>query len=114
MSIMSRSPQHRALGNAIRELRACQRLSQEQLGFRAGLHRNYIGAVERGELNPTYGVLLRLCAGLGIRLAELVALGDARAAGALRPRAPGHGRARLLPVWNGRLSPRERGRRSSC
>jgi transcriptional regulator with XRE-family HTH domain len=91
----TRSPQHRALGCAIRDLRRRQRISQEELGFRAGLHRNYVGAVERGELNPTYGVLLRLCGGLGVGLAELV--DEPCGAGRARPRS------RPLPLWNGRL-----------
>jgi transcriptional regulator with XRE-family HTH domain len=110
----SRTSQHRALGRAVRELRACHGVSQEELGYRSGLHRNYVGAIERGELNPTLGVLLRLAAGLGVPLSELVALGERRVAGDLRHatplRAPACGARRrpgplrLLPLWDGRVS----------
>ncbi len=61
-----------ALGRAILELRARRGLSQEQLGAESGLHRNYIGAMERGEINPTFQVLLKLTTGLRIPLAELI------------------------------------------
>lgn len=61
-----------ALGAAVRELRARRGLSQERLGECGGLHRNYVGAIERGEINPTLRVLLKLCHGLAIPLAELV------------------------------------------
>ncbi len=54
------------------ELRACRGLSQEQPGFEAGLHRNYVGALERGEINPTFRVLLKLAAGLRLPLSELI------------------------------------------
>ena len=43
-----------ALGRALRELGARRDLSQEELGAEAGLHRNYVGALERGEINPTF------------------------------------------------------------
>jgi len=36
-----------ALGITVRQLRGIGGLSQEQLGFAAGLHRNYVGAIER-------------------------------------------------------------------
>lgn len=86
---MQRTPAHDALGNAIRELRARRRLSQEELGFRAGLHRNYVGALERGEINPTYRVLLKLATGLAFPVSEIVALAEERISevAAFRPRA---------------------------
>lgn len=66
------SPEHLALGAAVRELRARRGMSQEALGFASGLHRNYVGAVERGEINATFRILLKLESGLGLPLAELV------------------------------------------
>ena len=67
-------PNLTALGAAVRELRARRGLSQEWLGFKAGLHRNYIGAIERGEINPTLRTLVRLTSGLVLPLSELVAI----------------------------------------
>jgi len=69
-----RNPDFHALGRAIRELRARRGLSQEQLGVAARLHRNYVGALERGEINPTFRVLRKLAAGLRVPLAELIAV----------------------------------------
>ena len=40
--------------------------SQEQLGLRCGLKRTYIGALERGEINPGIDNLDRIAKGLGI------------------------------------------------
>jgi len=67
------------LGRAVRELRARRGLSQEELGFRSGLHRNYVGAIERGEINPTFRVLMKIAAGLQVPLSELVQLWERRA-----------------------------------
>lgn len=61
-----------ALGYTVRQLRAIGGLSQERLGFAAELHRNYIGAIERGEINPTFRVLLKLARGLDLPLSELI------------------------------------------
>jgi transcriptional regulator with XRE-family HTH domain len=67
------SADHTALGRAVRIMRATRGLSQEELGYRARLHRNYIGAIERGEINPTFRVLLKLERGLAMPLSELIA-----------------------------------------
>jgi transcriptional regulator with XRE-family HTH domain len=69
------------LGAAVRELRARRGLSQEALGFRGGLHRNYVGGIERGELNITFRVLLKLVGGLNVPLSELVAFYERNRAG---------------------------------
>jgi transcriptional regulator with XRE-family HTH domain len=69
----ARSPQHLALGTVLRGAREERGLSQEELGFRSGLHRNYVGGCERGEINLSFGSLLRLSEGLdGVPLSELV------------------------------------------
>jgi transcriptional regulator with XRE-family HTH domain len=57
----------------VRVIRATRGLSQEELGALADLHRNYIGAIERGEINPTFRVLLKLERGLATPLSELIA-----------------------------------------
>jgi transcriptional regulator with XRE-family HTH domain len=60
-----------ALGKAITGLRREQGLSQEELGLRTGVHRNYVGGIERGERSPTVVVIARLATELGVTLSEL-------------------------------------------
>jgi transcriptional regulator with XRE-family HTH domain len=52
--------------------RARTALSQEAFGYQAGLHRNYVGAIERGEINATFRVLLKLADGLDMPLSQLI------------------------------------------
>ena len=61
------------LGQAIREQRTARSLSQEELSLLTGVHRNYIGGVERGERNPTLQTISILATALGIRTSELIA-----------------------------------------
>ena len=78
------SANHDALGHAVREARARRGLSQEELGYRAKLHRNYVGAVERGEINPTFKTLIALMRGLDLPLSELIWLYERNIGGAAR------------------------------
>ena len=78
------SPDHIALGSAVREARARRGISQEELGSRATLHRNYVGAIERGEINPTFRILMQLSHGLDVELSDLLALYERQAAEAVR------------------------------
>jgi transcriptional regulator with XRE-family HTH domain len=61
-----------ALGQAIRDLRTGAGLSQEELGLKSGVHRNYIGGVERGERRPTVTTVARLAAGLGVSASDVL------------------------------------------
>ncbi len=74
----AQSIDHLILGRAVREVRARFVLSQERVGQAAGLHRNYVGAIERGEINPTFKVLLKLSTGLTVPLSDVIRLYEER------------------------------------
>ena len=67
-----------ALGQTIRELRHDRGLSQEELGLKSGVHRNYIGGLERSERRPSVVTVKRLADGLDVRASELVAAAERR------------------------------------
>jgi transcriptional regulator with XRE-family HTH domain len=71
-----RSPEHAALGEAVRRLRAEAELSQEQLAEAAGTDLTQVGGIERGIRNPSYTTLLRLADALGTQVGELTSLAD--------------------------------------
>jgi len=59
-------------GNKVRELRQKLGFSQEELAFQAGLHRTYIGMIERGEKNITIKNIEKLAKALKVEMRELV------------------------------------------
>lgn len=67
------SPLLAGLGHVIREARGDSRISQEELGLRTGVHRNYIGGIERGERNPSVTTIATLAEELGVQMSELFA-----------------------------------------
>jgi transcriptional regulator with XRE-family HTH domain len=71
-----RSPEHAALGEALRRLRRRAELSQEQLAERAATDLTQIGGIERGVRNPSYTTLLRLADALETSVGELTGLAD--------------------------------------
>jgi transcriptional regulator with XRE-family HTH domain len=56
--------------NNVRKFRTERKLSQEDLAEEAGLHRTYIGSVERGERNITIDVMERISTALKKPIAD--------------------------------------------
>ncbi len=71
-----RSPEHAALGEAVRQLRLEAGMSQEQLAENAHTDLTQVGGVERGVRNPSYTTLLRLAAALDTSVGQMASLAD--------------------------------------
>ena len=68
---MASSDIRKQFGARVRKLRLERNWSQETLGFRAKIHRTYIGAVERGEQNVALENIAKIAVALKIALADL-------------------------------------------
>ena len=67
------SPDPRQLvGKAVRDLRKARNWSQEELAEKAGLHRNYVGGVERGERNIALLNIVAIARALKITPGQLI------------------------------------------
>jgi len=60
------------LGQRLRTSRQEKSISQEELAAIAGLHRTYIGMIERGEKNVTITSLITVCKALGIDVSDVL------------------------------------------
>ncbi len=56
----------------IRYYRKLQNISQEELSFRSGLHRTYIGMIERAERTATIITLEKIATALGVSYNDLL------------------------------------------
>jgi transcriptional regulator with XRE-family HTH domain len=70
----------------LRRVRRRTGLSQEEVGFRAGLHRTEVGLLERGARVPRLDTLLKLAAALGVRIDSPLFEGMAWNAGSVTSR----------------------------
>ena len=59
-------------GQRVRELRQEKNLTQQQLADISGLHKNYIGMIERGERNPSLVNIEILSKSFEISISELM------------------------------------------
>jgi len=57
-------------GNKVREERLRLGLSQEELAGRAGVHRTYIGMIERAEKNITLENIEKITKALGLKIKD--------------------------------------------
>mgnify|MGYP003612355087 CR=1 FL=1 len=58
-------------GKNVRILRKSRNLSQEELSFKADLHRTYIGMIERAEKNITLINIEKIAKALNVEIKEL-------------------------------------------
>jgi transcriptional regulator with XRE-family HTH domain len=68
----SDSSLRQALARALRDLRRERGLSQEELADLAGLHRTFVGAVERSERNISLDNIGKLADALGVPASVLM------------------------------------------
>jgi transcriptional regulator with XRE-family HTH domain len=61
------------LGKRVHDRRVARKWSQEEFAHVSGLHRTYIGQIERGEKNISFANLLKISGVLGVTMSELLA-----------------------------------------
>jgi len=67
---MAKSPQARFAAN-VERIREKRGLTQEQLGWAAGMHQTAVTRIESGERKPTLDTIIKLARGLEVPPAEL-------------------------------------------
>lgn len=65
-------------GDRIRDLRTKESLSQEQLSYRTGFHRTYIGMIERGERNISLTNMAIFAKAFNLTIDELLRFENAK------------------------------------
>ena len=63
----------RVVGETIRAYRKQAGLTQEKLAEKADLHHNFIGEVERGNMEISLGSLLKIAKALRVQVRDIVA-----------------------------------------
>lgn len=69
---MTRKSARKQFGERVRQLRKERGWSQEEFSARSGLHRTYVGSIERGERNVSLDNIVRIAAALSIRCSDLL------------------------------------------
>ena len=80
-------------------MRTLRKLTQEELGEKAGVSGKFIGQIERGEGNPSLKNLTRLSHALGLELWELLRFEELRPEGAPRNAARAFAAAEKVSMY---------------
>lgn len=72
MIIMLLNPDLQKFGQQVRQLRKTKEISQEKLAELTGLHRTYIGGIERGERNVALINIIRIARILEVPPSQLL------------------------------------------
>ncbi|MCQ3930850.1 MAG: transcriptional regulator [Chloroflexi bacterium] len=75
---MNTEPILRQFGNNVRYWRKMRGFSQEELAEKCGLHRTYIGGIERGERNVALVNIVKLSTALDVSVSNLIERVDTR------------------------------------
>ena len=67
-----KDPDSILLGRRIRSLRTAKGLTQQELGHQADVDYKFIGEIERGNMNPSFKVLVKVAKVLDIDLPEII------------------------------------------
>jgi transcriptional regulator with XRE-family HTH domain len=62
----------RELGQAIKRLRLQRDMTQQQLADASGLDIRYVGSIERGQRNPSFGAIQGIASVFGMKTSELL------------------------------------------
>lgn len=62
---------NKLFGGKVVEMRKQHGLTQEELSFKCGIHRAYMGTIERGEKSVTLDTVAKVATGLGVEVKEL-------------------------------------------
>lgn len=62
----------KAFGDRVREIRESKGMTQEQLGLTAGIGKNQVGLIERGEVNTTVSTIKALSDTLEVKPEEFL------------------------------------------
>ena len=65
------SATHIKVGQKIKQLRTELKFTQEDLAFKVGVDRSYMGFLERGEKNPTLSTLVKVARALKVSLKDM-------------------------------------------
>lgn len=62
---------NKLFGGKVAEMQKQHGLTQEELSFKCGIHRAYMGTIERGEKSVTLDTVAKVATGLGVEVKEL-------------------------------------------
>jgi transcriptional regulator with XRE-family HTH domain len=60
------------LGQAIKSIRLQREMTQQELADACGLDIRYVGSIERGQRNPTFGALQGIASVFGMKTSDLL------------------------------------------
>ncbi len=68
----------RGFGQAVKEFRERLKISQEELSFRAGLHRTYVSQLERGLKSPSLRTVQQIADAFHVDILKLLQRAERR------------------------------------